>query len=128
MAELGQAYISVIPSMKGGVGSLTNELTGATTAASGKSGKGFAAGFGKSAIKAMGAIGIATSVGEIFSKGWSRMTAIDNAKAKLTALGHSTKEVAAIAENANAAVKGTAYGMDAAMSAAASATAAGIQN
>ena len=126
MAELGQAYISVIPSMKGGVGALTSELTGATTAAAGKSGKGFAAGFGKTALKTMGAIGIGASVGEIFAKGWKRMTAIDDAKAKLTALGHSTEEVAAIAENANAAVKGTAYGMDAAMSAAASATAAGI--
>lgn len=124
--ELGKAYIQVIPSTKGIKGQLTNDLTGATTAAASKSGKGFAAGFGKMAVKTMGVIGIGASVGEIFTKGWSRMTAIDEAKAKLTALGHSVEEVTAISENANAAVKGTAYGMDAAMSAAASATAAGI--
>ena len=127
MAELGNAYLNVIPSMKGGASQLTSELTGATSSAAGKSGVGFAKGFGKTALKAMGAIGLGVSVGEVFSKGWSRMTAIDEAKAKLTALGHSTEEVASIAENANAAVKGTAYGMDAAMTAAASATAAGIQ-
>ena len=113
--------------MKGGAGQLASELTGATTSAAGKSGKGFVKGFGKTALKTMGAIGLGASAGAIFSKGWNRMTAIDEAKAKLTALGHSVDEVRAISENANAAVKGTAYGMDAAMTAAASATAAGIQ-
>lgn len=127
MAELGKAYISVIPSMKGGAGQLSRELTGATTAAAGKSGAGFASGFGKAAIKTMGAIGVGASAGAIFSKGWNRMTAIDNAKAKLSALGNSTKAVEQISVNANKAVKGTAYGMDAAMTAAASATAAGIK-
>jgi tape measure domain-containing protein len=125
--ELGKAYIQVIPSTRGIKGQLTNELTGATSAASTKSGKGFMMGFGKAALKTMGAIGIATSVGEVMSKGWKRMTAIDDAKAKLQALGHSVAEVKTISENANAAVKGTAYGMDAAMTAAASATAAGIK-
>lgn len=126
MAELGNAYLNVIPSMKGGAGQLASELTGATTSAAGKSGKGFVKGFGKTALKTMGAIGLGASAGAIFSKGWNRMTAIDEAKAKLTALGHSVDEVKVISENANAAVKGTAYGMDAAMTAAASATAAGI--
>lgn len=127
MAELGKAYISVIPSMKGGAGQLRSELSGTMSKASGPSGMAFAAGFGKAAVKAMGAIGLATSVGGVLTKGWDRMTAIDDAKAKLTALGHSVEEVSAISDNANAAVKGTAYGMDAAMSAAASATAAGIE-
>lgn len=127
MAELGKAYITVIPSMRGGASQLTSELGGITKDAGGKSGKGFAAGFGKGAVKAMGAVGIAASIGSVFTKGFSRMTAIDNAKAKLTALGNSTKTVEQISKNANAAVKGTAYGMDAAMTAAASATAAGIK-
>jgi tape measure domain-containing protein len=55
------------------------------------------------------------------------MTAIDDAKAKLKALGHEVGEVEKISNNANKAVKGTAFGMDAAMTAAASATAAGIK-
>ena len=124
--ELGKAYVQVIPSTRDIKGLLTNELTGATSSAASTSGKGFAAGFGKAAIKTFGAVGLATTMGEVFTKGFSRMTAIDEAKAKLTALGHSTESVAQIAENANKAVKGTAYGMDTAMTAAASATAAGI--
>ena len=124
--ELGKAYIQVIPSTKGIKGELTNELTGATAEAGSKGGQAFGAGFGKKAMTALKASGVATA-GMVMAKGWSRMTAIDEAKAKLTALGHSVQEVQAISENANAAVKGTAYGMDAAMTAAASATAAGIQ-
>lgn len=124
--ELGKAYIQVIPSTKGIKGELTNELTGATAEAGTKSGSSFGTGFGKTATAALKASGIAAG-GMIIAKGWSRMTAIDEAKAKLQALGHSVEEVKAISENANAAVKGTAYGMDAAMTAAASATAAGIQ-
>ena len=123
--ELGKAYIQVIPSTKGIKGELTNELTGASEVAGAKSGGVFGTGFGKKAMTALKASGIATA-GMVMAKGWSRMTAIDEAKAKLTALGHSVQEVQAISENANAAVKGTAYGMDAAMTAAASATAAGI--
>ena len=124
--ELGKAYIQVIPSTKGIKSSLSNSITGATTSAAGRGGKGFALGFGKAALRTLGGMGIAMSVGDIFSKGWNRMTAIDEAKAKLKALGHSTEEVALISDNALASVKGTAYGMDAAMTAAASATAAGI--
>lgn len=84
-------------------------------------------GFGKTAIRAVGAMGIATGLSSVFSKGFARMTAIDNAKAKLTALGNSAKDVKTISDNAMAAVKGTAFGMDAAMTTAASATAAGIK-
>ena len=124
--ELGKAYIQVIPSTKGIKGELTSELTGATTEAGAKGGTAFGAGFGSKAMTALKASGVAAA-GTVIAKGWSRMTAIDEAKAKLTALGHSVEEVKAISENANAAVKGTAYGMDAAMTAAASATAAGIQ-
>lgn len=124
--ELGKAYIQVIPSTRGISGQLTDSLTGATTEAGKKSGLSFAGRFGKVAVKALGAIGIAASVGSIMSKGWDRMLAIDTAKAKLKALGNDSQTVKKIAENANAAVKGTAFGMDAAMTAAASATAAGI--
>lgn len=64
--------------------------------------------------------------GMTLAKGWSRMVQIDNAKAKLTGLGHSAKEVTAIMNNALESVKGTAYGMDEAATTAASAVAAGI--
>ena len=124
--ELGKAYIQVIPSTKGIKGEITSELTGATAEAGAKGGQAFGSGFGSKAMTALKASGVAAA-GVVIAKGWGRMTAIDEAKAKLTALGHSVEEVKSISENANAAVKGTAYGMDQAMTAAAAATAAGIQ-
>ena len=64
--------------------------------------------------------------GITLGKGWSRMVQIDTAKAKLTGLGHSAKEVSRIMDNAIESVKGTAFGMDEAATTAASAVAAGI--
>ena len=72
--------------------------------------------------------GIAAGFASIaLAKGWSRMTQIDNAKVKLEAIGNSAKDVQKIMDNALASVKGTAYGMDAAATTAASAVAAGIK-
>lgn len=122
--ELGKAYMSVVPSMRGGAGIISKELTGMTGSVGGKSGRGFAMAFGKSALKAMGAIGIATSIGGIISKGWDRMTSIDTAMAKLKTLNLDAES---IKNNALEAVSGTAYGLDTAMTTAASAAAAGIQ-
>lgn len=74
------------------------------------------------------ALAAGTALGGLtIAKGWSRMTKIDDARAKLTALGNSSKDVADIMDNALASVKGTAYGMDAAATTAASAVAAGIE-
>lgn len=61
------------------------------------------------------------------ASGWSRMTKIDNAKVKLEAIGNTAEDVTKIMDNALASVKGTAYGMDAAATTAASAVAAGIK-
>ena len=65
--------------------------------------------------------------GITLAKGWSRMVQIDQAKAKLTGLGHSADDVSKIMDNALEAVKGTAYGMGEAATTAASAVAAGIK-
>lgn len=74
------------------------------------------------------AVGAATALaGVTLSKGWNRMTAIDNAKVKLEAIGNSAESVKEIMNNALASVKGTAYGMDEAATTAASAVAAGIK-
>ena len=69
----------------------------------------------------------AAFAGMALTKGWSRMTKIDNAKVKLEAIGNSAEDVQKIMDNALASVKGTAYGMDAAATTAASAVAAGIK-
>lgn len=70
----------------------------------------------------------ATAVGGIIiGKGWGRLVQIDNARAKLTALGHDASNVEKIMNNAHAAVKGTAFGLDEAATAAASALASGVK-
>lgn len=65
--------------------------------------------------------------GIVLGKGLTRLVAIDSAKAKLEALGHSGKDVELIMTSANDSVLGTSYGLDEAATAAASAVAAGIK-
>lgn len=98
-----------------------SKLLGAGKKIAGGIGKGLSTG-----IKIVGA-GAAATLGYSLTKGFSRMTAIENAQAKLTGLGNSAKDVQKIMENANAAVLGTAYGLDEAATVSASAVAAGIK-
>lgn len=69
----------------------------------------------------VGAISVA------LSKGFKRLTGIENATAKLDGLGHSGKSVSRIMDNALASVRGTAFGMDEAATTAAGAVAAGVK-
>ncbi|MCV7226056.1 tape measure protein [Mycolicibacterium komossense] len=79
-------------------------------------------------IAAVGAGTVAAAgLGAALHAGFSRLTAIDDAKFKLQGLGNSTEKVQAIMDNALAAVKGTAFGLDEAATTAASAVAAGIK-
>ena len=82
--------------------------------------------FGKR-VASVAAGAVAAFASMALAKGWSRMTKIDNAKVKLEAIGNSAEDVQKIMDNALASVKGTAYGMDAAATTAASAVAAGIK-
>lgn len=135
--ELGKAYVQIVPSAKGIRSALEDTLGGPlqdTSKRLGPSiGQKIGAGFKsiggamtsyitKPALAAVGALGGAT----LFA-GWKRMTEIDNAKVKLQAIGNTAKDVKTITANALEAVKGTAYGMNEAMTASASAVAAGIQ-
>lgn len=74
-------------------------------------------------------VGLAAGIafGAALKKGFGRLSAIEDAKAKLTGLGHSAKTVDKIMVNALASVKGTAFGLDAAATLAATAVAAGIK-
>lgn len=74
------------------------------------------------------ALAAGTAVAGVFlTKGFQRLTAIDDARGKLQALGHSAETVDVIMDNALASVKGTAFGLGDAATAAASAVAAGIE-
>src|SRR5690606_30034237 len=75
--------------------------------------------------------GVAAAAGGLaataLAKGFSRLNAIDQAEAKLRGLGHTTGEITQIMQNATAAVTGTAFGLDEAATAAASALASGVE-
>lgn len=72
--------------------------------------------------------GIAAILGKmVIGGGISRALNIEDAQAKLKGLGHSVKTIENIMDSALKSVKGTAFGLDAAATAAASAVAAGIK-
>lgn len=133
--EIAVAYISLVPSMSGVQGNIAKEF-GAVTGMADKAGSQAGSRWGKAlnaGVKA--ATAVATTVvaaggaamGVALTKGLGRLNAIDTAKAKLRGLGNDADTTAAIMENATAAVKGTAYGLDEAATTAAGAVAAGIK-
>lgn len=63
----------------------------------------------------------------VLKQGFERLKTIDDAKAKLSGLGNSSKQVATIMQNANKAVTGTMFGMGEAATTSATAVAAGIK-
>lgn len=133
MSEVASAWVTLMPSAKGFGKRTEAELSGDLTRVGQSQGKkmggGMAATLGKS-LK-IGAVGAAAGAGALVGtalwKGMGRLTAIDDAKGKLTGLGHSAANVGKIMDNALASVKGTAFGLDEASSVAASAVAAGIK-
>lgn len=68
-----------------------------------------------------------TVIQGVLSSGWDRMVSIDTAKTKMEALGHSAASVSTIMDNALAAVKGTAFGLQDAATVAANALEAGVR-
>ena len=67
------------------------------------------------------------AMADSLGRGLARLTAIDEATAKLRGLGFSADTVATVMSNALASVKGTAFGLDEAATVAATAIAAGIK-
>jgi tape measure domain-containing protein len=90
-----------------------------------KLGKGSLGLLKKTAIGATAAVA-GLAAGSLW-KGFNRLQGIDQARAKLTGLGHSTKSVDKIMDNALKSVEGTAFGLDAAATTAAGAVAAGVK-
>lgn len=83
-------------------------------------------GFFKSGIKWAGAFALATAAIAI-KGGLSRALNIEDAKAQLSGLGHSTKSIDKIMGSALKSVKGTSFGLGDAATIAATAVAAGIK-
>jgi len=77
--------------------------------------------------KVAGAAAALAGPAVVVQKGWARLTAIDEAEAKLTALGNSASDVELIMDNAMESVTGTAFGFGDAAGQAATLVAAGIE-
>lgn len=86
-------------------------------------------GIGTTLKVGLGAVGIAGGavLGTALFSGFNRLTAIQDAQAKLSGLGHSAAEVDTIMDNALKSVQGTAFGLDEAATVAAGAVAAGVK-
>ena len=87
---------------------------------------GAAAKFTKFTAAAAGTAVVGT-IGTSLYKGFQRLDSIDQATAKLEALGNSSGDVSKIMDNALASVKGTSFGMGEAATTAASMVASGIK-
>lgn len=126
--EIGVAYVSLLPSGTGFSKAVDKEAQQSFSAAEKRS-TGFFASLRSGVGKIVGGVGVlAGTVGAIaLGGGISRALNIEDATAKLKGLGHNTKAVEAIMQDALASVKGTAFGLDAAATTAASAVAAGIK-
>ncbi|MGW0245052.1 tape measure protein [Nocardia goodfellowii] len=130
--ELGTAYVSLAIESKDVPRQVEGALKGAqpvANAAGRGMGSTLAAGIGATMKTAATGVGLATGavIGTALAQGFKRMTAIDDANAKLDGLGHSAAGVAAIMQNAKDSVLGTAFGLGEAATIAASAVAAGVK-
>lgn len=136
MAEssIGVVYIEVAPSGKDFGKKLEGDITQAADNAAKAGGTSilgkFGGAFGKIGKIGLGAIGtIAGGITALAAKGgFQRALAIENAQAKLKGLGHDSKSIAEIMNNALASVKGTAFGLGDAATVAATLSAAGIKS
>ncbi|MDN6267705.1 MAG: tape measure protein, partial [Tetragenococcus koreensis] len=74
-------------------------------------------------------LGVGAALGGLtLGLGMKRLVGIDDAKAKLEALGNSTEDVDKIMQNADKAIEGTSMRLDETATVAASATAAGVES
>ncbi|WP_406714711.1 tape measure protein [Trueperella pyogenes] len=132
--ELGRAYVQIIPSMRGTLPTLKSELNGmasssAFTGAGHKMGTTLATKAGK-AMKAGLVAGAASTAGAVtvaLSKGFKRLKAFEQAEQSMKGMGLSAGQIATVMANANKAVEGTAFGLDAAATAAKSLVTSGVE-
>lgn len=128
--EVAVGYISIIPETSKIKPGVDKALGGVQAEKPGKTvGERFTGAVSKT-VKA-GVLSVGATAGGVmataFTKGFSRLNKMDQAHAKLVGLGNSAEDVAEIMANANASVKGTAFGLDAAATTAAAAVASGIK-
>ncbi|MBM4482238.1 tape measure protein [Rhodococcus hoagii] len=130
--ELATGFISIVPETSKIAPGIKSALAGVDREAV-KAGEGFgskiAGGLSKTLKVGAAGVGVAAAagIGTALTKGFQRLSAIDEASAKLSALGNSTQDVQKIMDNALASVKGTAFGLGDAAGLAGTMVASGIK-
>jgi len=131
VAEQAYAYVTLIPVAKGFQKAIANEMGGVNNVGQ-SAGSKFSKAF-NGALKgalAVGAVVAGTAlagVGVAVTKGFGRLTAIENARNLLAGIGNDAETVETVMGNALNSVRGTAFGLDSAAGVAASAVASGIK-
>lgn len=130
--DVGTVYVQVVPSGKDFgrtvEGSISESAAKASKTGSNSLITGFTGAFSKIGKIGLGAItAVGGGITALAAKGgFERALNIENARAKLTGLGHDANSVNSIMKNALDSVKGTAFGLGDAATVAASLSAAGV--
>lgn len=130
--ELANAWVNIIPNtskIAPAIKSAFGEVEPVVQKKGSSIGTGLSGAIGKT-LK-IGAVSAGTAAGGLLAgamaKGFSRLSAIEGAEAKLKGLGNSAEQVSGIMDNALGAVKGTAFGMGEAATVASQIVASGIK-
>lgn len=135
MAEVGQGEVPIFPTFQGFRSAVVSEVDSSADDASRSWGSRFSGGLGSAlrgagavvgATLAVGAAGAGALIATALTSGLDRALNLQDARAQLDGLGHDAASVDTIMGNALTSVRGTAFGLDAAATVAASAVAAGI--
>lgn len=131
---IATAALGLVPTIQGVRGNIASQLAGSSVMrGADQAGKSVGSRMGatitsslKTGLKIGGVITAAVA-GLTLKGGINRALGIEDARAKMSGLGHDTKTVEKIMGNALASVEGTSFGLDAAATTAAGAVAAGIK-
>ena len=129
MAIVGRAQVLITPTFTGFQRAVAGEAEKAGTDGGKRGGQGLGASLLKWGKRGAIVAGVTAgaALGTALTRGFGRLTAIENAQAKLRGLGHDTQTVETIMANSLEAVDGTFYSLDQAVTSAANAVAAGIK-
>ncbi|MFP7697113.1 tape measure protein [Trueperella sp. LYQ143] len=126
--EIAKAYVQIIPSMRGAERRIMADLGGITSTAGSKIGSALGMGIGQKAVShakslivgGMASVAGASTaiIGTALTKGFNRLKKFEQAEQGLKGMKLSAEEIDLTMKNAEAAVKGTAFGLDSAATAA----------
>ncbi|MFP7706361.1 tape measure protein [Trueperella sp. LYQ141] len=126
--EIAKAYVQIIPSMRGAERRIMADLGGITSTAGSKIGSMLGMGIGQKAVShakslivgGMASVAGASTaiIGTALTKGFNRLKKFEQAEQGLKGMKLSAEEIDLTMKNAEAAVKGTAFGLDSAATAA----------